>query len=404
MHILIITQYFWPENFRINDLASGLVERGNRVTVLTGIPNYPEGHFFPGYGVFKRTREEYKGMSIVRIPVIPRGKGGSLRLIVNYFSYTMSACLLAPFLLRSHFDVIFFTLSPLTEGIPALLLKKIKRVPIMFLVQDLWPESLSATGVVTHSFALKIVEKLMRLLYKGCDRILVQSRSFISPIEGRGADKERIAYFPNYAEELYSPVQVRSDAPERAIIPKGFIVMFAGNIGSAQDFPTILRAAERLKFLTDIQWVIIGDGRMRPWVEAQVRERRLEKCVHLIGRYPLETMPCFFSLADVLLVTLKNEPIFCFTVPGKVLSYMACARPIVAAINGEVTRIIEESSAGIACAAENPEALADSILKMHGMTDTERLKMGQKGRMYFEMNFERNRLIDVLNGWMHEMV
>lgn len=404
MHILIITQYFWPENFRINDLASGLVERGNRVTVLTGIPNYPEGHFFPGYGMFKRTREEYNGMRIVRIPIVPRGKGGALRLIINYFSYTMSACLLAPFLLRSQFDVIFFTLSPLTEGIPALFLKRIKKVPIMFLVQDLWPESLSATGIVTCSFALKIVEKLMRFLYKGCDRILVQSRAFIPAIEMRGADTERIAYFPNYAEELYSPVHVESDAPERAIIPKGFIVMFAGNIGSAQDFPTILSAAERLKYFTDIQWVIIGDGRMRPWVEAQVRERGLEKCVHLIGRYPLETMPCFFSLADVLLVTLKNEPIFFFTVPGKVQSYMACAKPIVAAINGEGSRIIEESRAGIACAAENPEALAEAILKMHGMTDTERLQMGQKGRMYFEMNFERNRLIDILNGWMHEMV
>lgn len=404
MHILIVTQYFWPENFRINDLAAGLVERGNRVTVLTGIPNYPEGHFFPGYGMFKRTREEYKGMRIVRIPIVPRGKGGALRLIINYFSYTMSACLLAPLLLRSQFDVIFFTLSPLTEGIPALLLKKIKRVPIMFLVQDLWPESLSATGVITYSFVLKIVEKLMSFLYKGCDRILVQSRSFIPAIEVRGADTKRIDYFPNYAEELYSPVYVESDAPERAVIPKGFIVMFAGNIGAAQDFPTILSAAERLKCFPDIQWVIIGDGRMRPWVETHMRERGLEKCVHLIGRYPIETMPCFFSLADVLLVTLKNEPIFCFTVPGKVLSYMACAKPIVAAIDGEVARIMQESGSGVACAAENPEALAEAILKMHGMTDAERLQMGQKGRKYFEMNFERNRLINRLNGWMHEMV
>jgi colanic acid biosynthesis glycosyl transferase WcaI len=404
MHILVVTQYFWPENFRINDLVSGLIERGNRVTVLTGIPNYPEGHFFPGYGMFKRTREEYKGIRIVRIPIVPRGKGGALRLIINYVSYTMNACLLAPLLLRSQFDVIFFALSPLTEGIPALFLKRMKRVPIMFWVLDLWPESLSATGTVTYSFVLKIVEKLMSFIYKGCDRILVQSRSFIPAIEMMGADAEHIAYFPSYAEELYRPVHVESDAPERARIPKGFIVMFAGNIGSAQDLPTILRAAESLKHFTDIQWVIIGDGRVRPWVEAQVRERGLEKCVHLIGRYPLESMPRFFSIADVLLATLRSEPIFCFTVPGKIQSYMACAKPIVAAINGEGARIIEESGAGIVCAAENSEALAEAILKMYGMTDIERLQMGKKGRMYFERNFERNRLLDILNGLMHEMV
>ncbi len=273
----------------------------------------------------------------------------------------------------------------------------------MFWVQDLWPESLSATGSITSPFALKMIEKLMSFLYKRCDRILVQSRSFIPEIEMRGADVKRIAYFPNYAEELYRPVPVESDAPERTRIPKGFIVMFAGNIGSAQDFPTILRAAVMLKQFTDIQWMIIGEGRMRPWVENQVREMGLEKCVHLIGRYPLESMPYFFSLADILLVTLRKEPIFCLTVPSKVQSYMACAKPIVAAIYGEGARIIEESGAGIACAAENSEALAESILKMYEMTDAKRLQMGQKGRMYFEMNFERNRLLDILNGWMHEM-
>ncbi|OGW24271.1 MAG: glycosyltransferase WbuB [Nitrospirae bacterium GWB2_47_37] len=403
MNILIISQYFWPENFRINDLALGLGERGNKVTVLTGIPNYPEGRFFPGYGIFKRNREEYEGVRIVRIPVVPRGRGGALRLIINYISFTVNACLLAPFLLRSKFDIIYFSLSPLTEGIPALVMKKMKKIPIVFWVQDLWPESLSATGIVTSSLALKAVEKMVRFLYLRCDRILVQSRAFIPVIEKRGGDAKRIAYFPNSAEELYRPVSVEPDAPERKNIPEGFCVMFAGNIGAAQDFETILSAAEQLKEYDDIHWVIVGDGRLRPWVEAQIEERGLTKTLHLLGRHPMELMPRFFSIADVMLVTLKKEYIFSLTIPSKVQSYLACAKPIIAAIDGEGAGIIEEAGAGIVCPAENPHALAEVVLKISRMPKADLQDMGLRGRSYFEKHFERNVLIDRLHNWIKEL-
>jgi len=403
MNILIISQYFWPENFRINDLALGLVERGNKVTVLTGIPNYPDGRFFPGYGIFKRSREEYGGVRIVRIPVVPRGRGGALRLIINYLSFTANACLLAPFLLRSKFDIIFFSLSPLTEGIPALVMKKMKQIPVMFWVQDLWPESLSATGLVKSSLVLKTVEKMIRFLYLRCDRILVQSRAFIPVIEKRGGDAKRIAYFPNSAEELYRPVSVESDAPERKNIPEGFCVMFAGNIGTAQDFETILSAAEQLKEYDDIHWVIVGDGRLRPWVEAQIEERGLTKTFHLLGRHPVELMPRFFSIADVMLVTLKKEYIFSLTIPSKVQSYLACAKPIIAAIDGEGARIIKEAGAGIACPAENPYALASAVLKIHRMSNADLHDMGLRGRSYFEQQFERTVLIYRLHNWIKEL-
>lgn len=174
MNILIVSQYFWPENFRINDMARGLVERGNKVTVLTGIPNYPDGSFFPGYGIFKRNREEYGGVRIVRIPVVPRGRGGIApdnQLYLLYGECMPVGSLFASLEIRRN----LFSLSPLTEGIPALVMKKMKKIPVVFWVQDLWPESLSATGVVTSSLALKAIEKLVRFLYMRCDRILVQS-------------------------------------------------------------------------------------------------------------------------------------------------------------------------------------------------------------------------------------
>ena len=186
-------------------------------------------------------------------------------------------------------------------------------------------------------------------------------------------------------------------------MPEGFCVTFAGNIGAAQDFGTILYAAERLKDHTEINWVVIGDGRMFSWVQRQVIERNLSKTVHLLGRYPAEAMPRFFALSDVLLVTLKKEPIFALTIPSKVQSYLACAKPIIAALDGEGASVVEEAGAGVNCPAENPEALADAVLKLYNMSRRERKDMGQKGRSYFKKHFEREMLLDRLEGWMKEL-
>ena len=274
MNILIVTQYFWPENFRINDLATGLFEKGHKVTVLTGIPNYPEGRFFPGYGFFKNIQQDYSGIRVIRVPLLPRGHGGALHLALNYISFAFCASLLGPFYCREKFDLIFvFEPSPITVGIPALVLKKLKSVPIIFWVQDLWPESLSATGAVQSEKILRMVERLVRFIYSRCERILVTSRAYSAPIERHGVDPSRILYFPQSVEDVYKPLTAESDAIEHGKMPTGFRIMFAGNIGAAQDFGTILDAAERLKDYSEIHLVIIGDGRMRSWVEPQVKER-----------------------------------------------------------------------------------------------------------------------------------
>ncbi len=288
MRILIVSQYFWPENFRINDLVVGLKDRGHNVTVLTGKPNYPSGRFFSGYGFFKRTRDTYNGVRVLRVPLIPRGSGTAWRLALNYVSFVVFGTMWGPLLCRGQYDVIFvYEPSPITVGLPALALKRIKRAPILFWVQDLWPESLSATGAIRSAGALRLVAKLVRFIYKGCDLVLVQSRAFFEPIEKVGVPRERIQYFPNSAEDLYKPVTVEENAPERAAMPSGFRVMFAGNVGKAQDFATILEAAERTRTHPDIHWVILGDGRMSSWVQDQVKKRGLTDTVHLLGRYPV---------------------------------------------------------------------------------------------------------------------
>ena len=283
------------------------------------------------------------------------------------------------------------------------LLKKVKSAPVMFWMQDLWPESLSATGAIRSEKILKIVDILVRFIYRRCDRILIQSRAFIEPIKHQCGDPKRILYFPNSAEELYRPVKLDSNIPERAMMPAGFCVTFAGNIGTAQDFRTILNAAELLNEHNEINWVVIGDGRMFSWVQRQVIERGLRQTVHLLGRYPAEAMPRFFALSDVLLVTLKKEPIFALTIPSKIQSYLACAKPVVAALDGEGARVVREAGAGMTCSTENPKALAEAVLKMYNASEADRNEMGKKGRSYFEKHFEREMLLNRVEGWMKEL-
>lgn len=401
MHILIVTQYFWPENFRINDLALGLHGRGHKVTVLTGAPNYPDGLFFKGYGCFNR-QQDYQGVKVIRVPLIPRGKGGGVQLALNYLSFAVSASIVGPLLCRGAFDQIFvFEPSPITVGIPALFLKKIKSAPVLFWVQDLWPESLSAAGAVNSKAVLDLVSRMVRFIYQRCDRILIQATSFIGSIQQLGGEKDRILYFPNSAESLFTaPSSVSTPIPP---LPGGFKVMFAGNIGAAQDFETIIDAAEKLQCHKDIQWIIIGDGRMRGWAEAEVKNRGLSNKVHFLGRYPLEAMPAFFSHADALLVALKKEPIFALTIPSKIQSYLACGRPVIAALDGEGANIIEEAGAGFTCPGGAPDALARVVLKMSEMPKPEREQMGRNGRAYYEANFDREMLLDRLEGWMKKL-
>lgn len=403
MNILIITQYFWPESFRNNDIIIGLREKGHNVTVLTGIPNYPTGSFFPGYTYFNKRIENYKGMRLIRVPLLPRGKGGTIQLIINYLSFMLGAAVLGPFYCRNRYDLIFFSLSPFTEGIPAIIFKKMKKARVVYWAQDIWPESLSSTGAIKSVYVLRIIQYFIRMIYRNCDMVLMQSRVFSSYIEREGISKEKIQYFPNSAEELYRPVTIASDASERSLMPAGFRIVFAGNIGAAQDFGTILNAAEKIKDRTDIHWVIIGDGRLRSWVEEQVEKRNLSRTIHLIGRHPVEDMPRFFALADALLVTLKKEPVFALTIPGKIQSYLACARPIIAALDGEGARIIEEAGAGLTCPAESPYELSQAVLKLYQMPGDERNIMARKGREYFENNFERSKLVDKLNSWFLEL-
>jgi len=397
VRILVVTQYFWPEDFRVNDLATELTQRGHEVTVLTGQPSYPSRSLFPGYGRLRPWTQRLGEVTIKRVPLASRGRGQGWRLALNFLSFAASASLLGPLRARGHYDVIFvYEPSPVTVGIPAIVLKRVLGAPVVFWVQDLWPETLTATGAVRSRVVLQALNRLVRWIYQESDRILVESEGFIPHALSNGATPEKLEYVPNWAEGSYRPVDLPEDAVERRLVPTGFRVMFAGNLGVSQALGTILDAAELTRDHPDLHWVVLGDGRQRIWLADQVKARDLSGTVHLLGRHPVDAMPRFFALADALLVTLKHEPIYALTIPSKLQSYLACGRPIVGALDGEGARVIAEAGAGLSGPAEDSASLAQAVLSLYRTPAEELAAMGRRGRSYFVKHFERERLLDQL--------
>lgn len=406
MNILVVSHYFWPERFRINDLVLELKARGHSVSVLTGIPNYPVGKVFDGYSWWKKRREEIDGICVFRAPMVPRQRGRGWQLALNYLSFALFGCMFAPwYFRRTSFEVIFvYAPSPFTVGIPAALMRRLKKAPMMLWVQDLWPESLSAAGAVHSPQVLRLVGMMVRAIYRRCDRILVQSQAFVESVVAAGARRRRTVCFPNWAESFYQPVPASEGKDPAAGVPSSFRVMFAGNLGEAQSLETIVGAADLLRNEKGIQWLILGDGRRREWMEREVARLGLQSNVHFLGSFPAERMPEFFAVADAMLVTLKGDPVFSLTVPSKVQSYMACGRPIVGALNGEGARLVREAGAGLVAAADDVEGLAHAVLQLSRMSGTQRNNLGRCGRLYYEKHFERDMLIRRLEGWMREVI
>lgn len=403
MRLLVVTQYFWPENFRINDMVAEFVRRGHHVTVLTGLPNYPDGKLFPAYKENPTHYTEFNGARVVRVPLITRGKSG-IRLILNYLSFAISASLIGSWRLRgaTYDAVLVYEPSPITVGIPGVVLRTLKRAPMVLWVLDLWPETLKAVGAVKSDRVLRWVGKLVTFIYRRCDLILAQSKSFIPSIRTYAGKDSRIEYFPNWAESVFDggAIQPATEVPPAEDY---FTVMFAGNIGEAQDFPAILAAAERL-WEHKVRWLIVGDGRMAEWLKHEIKSRNLDDNIQMLGRHPLERMPAFFLHADALLVSLKDEPIFALTIPGKLQSYLAAGIPVIAMLNGEGADILSENLAGLSCAAGDSAGLASAVLQLAAMTKIERQSMGTCGRALYENEFARQLLLNKAEQWLLDLI
>lgn len=392
MKILLVTQYFYPETFKSNDLAFELQKRGHDVIVLTGIPNYPEGKIYDNYGFLKNREQNINGVRIIRALLLPRGTGGGIRLFLNYYSWAFFASLKARKLAKKEkFDaVIVHEPSPITQFYPALAVKRIQKTPIYFWVMDLWPESLEIAGGVKNKFVLNYFTKVIEKFYHESEKILITSKGFKTSILEKGDFESKIEYFPNWAEDSISKGDISYPIPN---LPDGFKIMFAGNIGEAQDLDSIMNAALLLKEQKDIKIILIGEGRKMPFVQEFISEHQLQDTVYTVGRFPVEAMAAFFNQADLLLVSLKDDPIFNLTVPAKVQAYMSSGKPILAMLNGEGTDNINEADCGFTVPASAPDKLAEIIIKASKL-DNEDLKIkGENGKRFYLENFRMDTCI-----------
>jgi len=404
MKILIVSQYFWPETFGINAVTQALVKRGIEVDVLTGKPNYPEGVIREGYRAWGTQQENYHGATVFRIPLYPRGCSAK-GLFINYLSFIFSGLWFGPKLLKKrNYDLVFvFGLSPLLQALPALWLARLKKLRTVVWVQDLWPESLSATGFIRNRFILALVEQVVRFIYRHADHVLVQSQAFVAPIERLGVPRERISYYPNAYHEDMATSELSAEAQALVdTIESAFTVVFGGNLGAAQSLETIVEAAWLLQQRgSKVQFVLIGSGGRSAWVREQIK--RLGLCnIWLPGRFPPQYMPAFYAVASILLVSLRDEPIFSYTVPSKVQAYLAAGRPIIASLNGEGARVVKESGAGLICPSGDPEALAQAVHALMDKSSEDLAAMGKAGRLYFQHYFEPQKLVNELLAFLAE--
>jgi len=400
MRVLVLSQYFWPENFAITGLVKSLQGRDVDVMVLTGQPNYPDGTVFDGYRAWRTSRELVEGIPVFRVPIIPRGRNSDLRLAINYLTFIASALVFGPWLLRrQRFDVVFvYAPSPLLQAIPAILISWIKGAPMVLWVQDLWPESLSATGFIRSACVLGWVGSVVRFIYRHTDLTLIPSEGFRKPIEKLAPLRMPIEYFPNYVPRTATRSQ-RLAEPILSLVNRISgcrSVVFAGNLGAAQSLETILDAAECLaKKEHDAQFFLIGSGSLSDWLAEEVDRRGLSN-VFLPGRFPPEAMPAIYEAASALLVSLRDEPIFELTIPSKMQAYLAAGKPIIAALNGEGARVVKVACAGVTAPADDYMALADCVIQIFGLGEAKRREMGENGRRFAQQHFELDGLADKL--------
>lgn len=394
MRILIISQYFFPENFRINDLCLGLKDKGHDVSVLTGKPNYPNGKLYDGYSFLNKRQDNYQGINVYRSNLIPRGSASGLRLLINYISFVIFA-IFRILSIRGKFDRVFvYAPSPITVGYIGIFASFYFKAKPFLWVHDLWPESVKAAGGINNKIILSLINTMTKSIYYFYDNILVQSPYFKNYLVNQGVKSEKITYYPYYAESFYKIVDKNKKIDN--LFPKGLNIIFAGNIGVAQSFDTIIEAVKiTLNNFKNLNIIVLGDGRDKTRVLKKIKEEGLNN-FYFMGSFPPEDMPEYFASADALLVSLKKSKIFSSTIPGKIQSYLACGKPIIASLDGIGAKIVNDASCGFSSKAEDSQGLAESIIAFNKLKEEDKIRLGINARKYYENEFEREKLLSKL--------
>lgn len=403
-HILVISQYFYPEEFRINDICREWVKKGYEVTVVTGIPNYPQGKFFKGYGWFRKRREEYEGIHIIRIPIISRGSS-AVRLMLNYISYVVSGFFWKTFTGIKADKVFIFEVSPMTQALAGVWYAKRRKVPCYIYVQDLWPENVEIVTGIRNKTVIGMIDRMVNYIYHNCQKIFATSPSFVKKIEERPSafenNNSKVLYWPQYAEEFYKPVEKK---PLQDIAwDDVFKIAFTGNIGYAQGLDILPRVAQLLQQQQQkCCFYIIGDGRYRKELERDIEARGVSDMFRLLGRKKPEEIPDYLAYCDAAFISFANNPLFEMTIPAKLQSYMACGMPIIAAASGETKRVIEEAKCGICCKLGDENELLKGITSFMSSDRLSMQNMKENALAYCKKNFDKKQLLDELDSIYEE--
>jgi glycosyltransferase involved in cell wall biosynthesis len=405
-NILIVCQHFWPESFRINDIADFFVEKNCNVDVLCGIPNYPGGKFFEGYSIFKNRNQRKDSINIRRAFEIPRGNNSNFRIFINYISFPIASLFHIPRLLTKKYDKIFlYQLSPVMMTLTGILIGKIKKVETTIYILDLWPENLFSVLKVKNKTVRKLATKMSNWYYKKADKIIVLSERMKQHVsEIPGIDGDKITVLAQTCEKLYETNIYDKNLHKR--FSDGFNIIYAGNISPAQDFKTVIAAAKKLRDdgIKDIRWIIVGDGMSKTWLEGQVDKNKLSDCFYFEGQKPIKDIPKYTEIANLLIGCLIKSELLEATIPAKVMSYIASGRPMVLAMDGEVQALINDTiKCGFAGPASGSQELYSNIKKIYNMSKSERSKMGARASDYHLKNFERNIILTKMYNFIFDL-
>jgi len=396
MRILVVCQYYYPEPFKITEICENLVQRGHIVTVLTGLPNYPDGIIPFNYRSGKLRKEVINSVNVIRCFEIPRKKG-AMSLGLNYVSYMISASLKSLFL-KDEFDIIFvYQLSPVLMVYPAVLFKWKTKKPIYLYCCDIWPESMKIYINNEKSILYKLIKNISTYLYSKCDAISVTSPAFIEYfMKEHKSDSREISYLPQHADDLYSTADLSLD--------NGVIdFMFMGTIGIAQDIDCILSATELVRDIPNLRVHFVGDGSYAEIAKLKVSEMKLDDIIVFHGRYPSEKMIDFYKIADVCLLTLKSDNLIGFTVPAKLQGYMSAGKIIIGAINGAAQDIIRESRCGLCVNSGDVKGLAKAM-RAYAENPYKYRDCGKNGKEYFLKHFTKSIYMEQLEKKLTELL
>lgn len=398
--ILVYTNHFYPENFKINEIVEFLDSSNYELKVITGIPNYPSGKIYNDYGFFKKSKEKlFQKTNVIRLPLIPRGSGKKINLLLNYISYFISVLFYTIWLIinnKKYEIVLVHHTSPFFLTLPAVIYSKCFNSFSLLWDLDYWPDTLLALDIIKRGFVFNFFDKICSKIYRNFDLVLVGSSGFLSGAKLR-TKKNNVHYFPNWAERVFEKNIVTIPKNKIKFNHGGFNMVFAGNFGDAQDFDNIFKSILITRD-NNIFWHFIGDGRYHMKIRHFIESNNLENKVFMYGYHKIDFMPYFFKKADMLFLCLKDKEIFHKTTPAKIQAYMASAKPIAAMISGESNKILKSNKSGIVVKSGDYKKFAKEIIKFSKLSKKLQNDVGINNRLYYDNNYSfEKRKTELLN-------